>query len=341
MSEQRNSVGWRTNGRGSVIFIEDTSNDLEIWESPDTDWQDEAGVWTLTDDETGNNYDSVDVEPRQHYIWAIAKIAAAGNQLVTLYIDLAAGVPAWAGLTTPVWTVDNIHFSLVLDKNLLGVCHIAYVASGNIEYRYSLPTDIYGTNIIVNAGDYPQIICDGEQRLWCFYTGSNNLWAETAFDEPPHTTTWMPDGAAQIYTGTGLVSSYHATWLAMDDTIHVILVDTDVLNPNNTRLRYLRRTSNGWDAAVTLLTVDGQVVGDNDGIAWPQICVDRIGNIFVSYILEDVQGTGGDLRGFYLDAGVYSNPVVGNWSAHTNIDGSADTIIWAIMPDYIPVTAEI
>jgi hypothetical protein len=39
---QRNAIGWQTSGTWGVAFIEDTSNDLEYWESPDTDWQDEA-----------------------------------------------------------------------------------------------------------------------------------------------------------------------------------------------------------------------------------------------------------------------------------------------------------
>ena len=122
---------------------------------------------------------------------------------------------------------------------------------------------------------------------------------------------------------------------------------------DDTHLIYIRRTPNGWETATTLITVDTTPFGDDDILTWPQICVDELGNIFVSYILgEDAaMSPYGDLQGFYLDADDYhdyettaspggTGPWVGNWAQYTDIDGDVVDVKAAIMPDYCPVPAD-
>jgi len=335
---QRNGIGWKTDGTWNVTFIED-SNDLEIWESADADWQDDAGAWARLDDDASETWRGVDVESRQNWVWAEVFEATGGISISDWYIDLAAGVPAWT-VTAHARVVDNGHYSLVLDRNLYGSRHLTYIVIGNTAY--SSFSDVASIGATVNVtGEYPQIIVDGEQRLWVFHTHDNELHASASFDQPLDTFwTGLP-----IYTATDLTDDYHATWPKLDDTIHVVLVDFNTEEINSTYLIYLRRTPNGWTAPVTLLTVDSTFEGDLDSIDYPQICVDPLGNIFVSYILNDnwSEGAGGDLQGFYLDAVDNDNYTVvgaGGWGQHLNIDQSATDVLWAIMPDSIPIAAD-
>jgi len=327
---QRQGIGWQTSGTWGVAFVEDTSNDLEYWESPDADWQDEAGAWGLTDDDATEDWEAVDAESRQNYVWLVPYEDTIPNIMIhDYYIDLAAGAPAITA-RAGAYVVDNLRYSMVLDQNLLGLRQLVVVSVGGIGYRGFGDIAITGATVTI-AGEHPQIITDGEQRLWVFATNGNALIEHTSFNQPLDTV-W---DAYTIHSATILANNYHVTWLKFDDTIHVVLVDKDIINPNATTLLYMRRTPNGWDAPVTLLTVDSRPAGGNDDIAWPQITVDPYGAIFIYYIFEDVQGAGGDLRGFYLDAGVYATPVVGNWTNHTNIDASGTNVIWCVAPDSI------
>lgn len=327
---QRNAVGWGAGGVWNVSFIEDTGDDLELWESPDAGWQDDAGAWAMLDGDASQTWGAVDAESRQGHVWLeVYEIATPIIQ--DWYIDLAAGVPALTSYGPAVAT-DNNRYSMVLDRNLYGSRNTAYIAT-NINYISF--GDIAGViDIIISDGDHPQIIVDGEQRLWCFYTYGNELYTATSFDQP-FDTMW---GAATLYTATGLDDDYHATWLKLDDTIHVVLVDYNEGEENQTHLIYLRRTPNGWTAPVTLLTVNSMEGANN--LSWPQICCDQFGNLFISY-LHHIFENPVDLQGFYLDKSDYTDYAtvgVGGWIQHLNIDQSATEVVWAIMPDSAPIT---
>lgn len=332
---QRNAVAWCTNGRWHVTFIEDTSNDLEIWESPDTGWQDDAGAWTLTDDDASDTWLAVDVETRQNYVWAHVSrgIATAGHW----YIDLSAGAPNWATATTAInMDTSDGHYSVVLDQRLRGGLHtVFHPVAGSVDYAYGAYNG--GQAVVEVTADYPQVVADKLNRTWVFYTNGNALFCEDSGDI--YAPIFLLESAL-IHTATALTDDYHAAWLKYDDTIHVVLVDHDNVNPNATYLIYLRRTPNGWSAPVTLRTVDGSMGGARDELHWPQICVDTLGNMFISYIYVDFDGVQGDLCGYYLDKDDYNNYTVvgaGGWIAHANIDQSATVVVWAIMPDSVPI----
>lgn len=333
---QRNGIGWDTAGKWNVSFIEDTSNDLELWESAGTGWDDGAGAWAMTDDDATQNWIAVDVETRQNYVWACCY---AGGIIHPFYIDLNAGAPNWTAVTTTFdTTLDNGNFSIVLDKNNQGYITLVGEIITAVHYAYVHPSPP-AVNIIYNttthSGAYPQVLESFATNI--FYTYSNVL------RYIPHTLYWPNIVYENVYTATVLTDDYHATWLKIDDTIHVVLVDYSVAS-NATYLIYLRRTPNGWTAPVTLRTVDSNPGGASDTMTWPQICVDTLGNIFVSYIYMDNQfAATGDLCGYYLDAVDYSTYTVigaGGWIAHTNIDQSATAVVWAIMPDSIPIAAD-
>jgi len=330
---QRQGIGWDTDGVWNVSFVEDTSNDLEIWVSQGTQWQDAVGVYLLLDDDAATNYSAVDVETRQNYVWALAYEVATGG--LEFYIDLSAGVPIWVDKTHTVTGYDNLHYSIVLDDNLYGGVHEAYIISGTVRYEYAYYLSDILMGVVATGTDYPQIIADGEERLWVFATGSNQLSLGTSFDVPADVV-W---NGGSIYTADTLTDDYHATWYkGADDTIHVTLVDFDSDAFNNTFLIYLRRTPNGWSAPITLLTVDSNQLGDKDTLSWPQITVDPFGAIFIYYIRGDdwTVTDAGDLQGYYLDSGFYADfAVPGNWVQHTNIDGEADLVEWCVAPDSI------
>jgi len=348
---QRNSIGWRAGtdvlagGKYNATFIEDTSNDLEIWESPDDGWQDDAGAWAMTDSEATATWIAVDVESRQNYMWAL--LDEGNNNYYPMYINLGAGAPAWTIGDALAPISGTIQFSIVLDSNLFGLTHWAYVDNGDIKYGMNTSTGyVGGSGTIQTSANYPQIIVDGEQRLWCFYTVGNVLFTKTYFDFPPDSSIdWILDDDAGIYTATVLTSAYHATWLAMDDTIHVILIDYDGGFPNMTfDLIYIRRTPNGWSAAIT---IDSWVLAVASGDAtaqverlYPQITVDTLGNISVMYI-EVIAGPIGDLRQWYLDASLYRVfDVPANWVQSTDIEGTEDDVLWVVAPDSIPIAAD-
>jgi hypothetical protein len=339
---QRNSIGWQGSDAASppggiwnCSFIEDTSNDLEIWVSPDTGWQDDAGAWGLLDDDASQDWLAVDVETRQNYVWLGAYRAAP--TIDQLYVDLAAGVPAITGISN-IQGNGGLQFSLCIEKSLIGYWDVVYNDGVNIDTesitpggsRWKVPVTI------IASGEYPQLIIDNEERMWTFLTDTNVLRCFSQMNIPGED--FWDIETSSLYTATALSSDYHATWLKMDDTIHVALVDANVFG--NTLLVYLRRTPNGWVEQETLLTVD--TLNTDDLLTWPQITVDTLGNIFIYYIFADdwTVTAAGDLRGFYLDAANYSNPIAASWTAHTNIDQSADLVEWVVAPDSIPISAD-
>lgn len=343
---QRNSIGWQGSDAASppggiwnCSFIEDTSNDLEIWVSPDTGWQDDAGAWGLLDDDASQDWLAVDVETRQNYVWM--GVYRGAPTIEAFYIDLAAAVPAIT-LTIAIQGNGSTQFSICLDRNLIGYWDIFYTDGANLSVESTTPTGRrWKTPVVVEAGatgTYPQLIIDNEERMWAFYTGNNSLFTESEHNIPGEDM-WDLE-SNPLYAATALTSDYHATWLKMDDTIHVALVDANVVA--NTILVYLRRTPNGWVEQETLLTVDSTIPGDTDLLSWPQITVDTLGNIFIYYIFADdwTVTAAGDLRGFYLDSSNYSNPVAGSWTSHTNIDQSADLVKWVVAPDSVPISMD-
>lgn len=339
-SPQRNAIGWDTAGKWNVTFVGDAGTDLQLWESPDDAWLDDAGAWAMTDNDVSLIFLNVDSEVRQNMIFSVVY----DNTILAFFIDLAAGVPAWTALNADSVASGVNQFSVVLDRNLMGTMHIAYAdGAGNVDYAGAFYSSTWAdkSNAIVSAA-YPQVIVDNEQRVWIFATFFNNFLGSHSFDSPADAT-WLID-VPIIYAANALSAAHHSTWRVIDDTAHCVLVDFDDLAPNSTFLIYLRRTPNGWTAPTTLLTVDSDGGGDNDSIVYPQICNATDGSLFVSYILEGDVGLGGDLQGFYLDAEDYDNYTTvgaGGWILHTNIDGSGDAILEAVMPDYIPISGKI
>ena len=337
---QRNSIGWTTAGRYNASFIEATGNDLEIWErpvgAPGDGWQDDAGAWGLLDSDATYDFLETDVETRQNWVWSMSR----SNVSYYVYaINLVAVGPTLTFVLINTLT-DPSYYSIVLDNNLYGVVHQAFVYDGGLRYHGYIIDEATSTGEAIDADNtYPQIIVDGEERLWIFTTQNNTLlkWTKPA---TPISGTWGGN-VTVVYTAVILTDDYHATWMAMDDTIHVVLVDEDSVNPNATHLVYMRRTANGWVEQEILLTVDSQVMGDDDHLAWPQITVDKLGNIFVYYIfLDTFIAAGGDLQGWYLDSAVYGNPIAASWVQHVNIDQSADLVKWVVAPDSIPISAD-
>ena len=322
---QRNGIGWRSSGKWGVGIIETTSFDLEYWENTETGWT-AAGAWGLTDDDASQNWEAVDVATRQNWVWAEV-FEAGGPSIRDWYIDLSAGVPAWtyAGHTR---VVDDAHYSVVLDQNLLGARHIAYIAVGNITYGSF--SDTASTGVTVQAvGDYPQIIVDGEQRLWLFITYDNDLYVMTSFDQP-FDTSW---NGGVIYSATTLTQDYMVAHNPVDDTIHVVLCDVNM--EGTSTLKYLRRTRNGWSAAITLKTLTS-VDPTYHVPTWPQITIDSFCNICIYYIDDDMVGVG-DLCQFLLPYNLYSGfATPANWTETTNVDDSADDILWCVAPPNMP-----
>lgn len=331
---QRQGIGYRTSGRYGVALIENVSNDLEYYESTDNQWTDDlVGAWTLTDDDASQDWLAVDCESRQNYVWGAT--AFAGISPAFLYIDLSAGVPTWTPVATTVLAIDNIHYSIVLDEHIQGYLNMVLIATGTVRYAFPHPAPpnanvpYYDTTQI---GDYPQILGHFGDSL--FYTYDNALYFI------PNLLYWALANVETVYTAATLTNDYHATWLARDDTVHCVVVDLDVANPNATTLNYIRRTPNGFDAPIVLLTVDSRMLGDHLEIHWPTITCDPFGAIFIFYILWDSIALTGDLQGFYLDSLNYSNPVVGSWVQHLDIDDSADVILGVVTLDNMPVCCD-
>lgn len=342
---QRNGIGWSTAGTWNVSFIENTSNDLEIWESPDAAWQDDAGAWTMTDDDASENWLAVDVETRQNYIWSDAIVGTAPR---TFFIDLAAGVPALTLLGIVPAADTTTSYSICLDQMLMGAIHFVGVddSDGFVKYFNITPAVYAGAlnweNDISGASTFPQIISGGYNELYAFYTGTNILFmTPNKIGGPPGTIWTALEDPEAVYTATALDDDYHATWLTYDDTIHVVLVD--FVPEGNTTLRYLRRTPNGWSAAIILLTVDSAVLGDHLTLDWPQITVDPYGSIFIYYLFVDLlAGPGGDLRGFHLDLTDYDDfATPATWTGHTNIDGAGTNVTWCVAKDSEPIESDI
>jgi len=335
---QRNAVGWDSVGKWNVSFIEATGNDLEVWESADDGWQDDAGAWAMTDSDATYNYLACDVESRQDYVHGMA---FNGISVYGWYIEL---VTANAIVPYLIRAATDYQFSLVMNKQLLpwhtGVLRDNVDASLVADNAYNLGYQYIDTGI---AGEYPQVVTDASNFFWMFYTNTNTLNCRT------WTSTWdvgttfsEPVGFTAVYAANTLTANYHATWLAMDDTIHVVLVDWNI-GDTMTYLIYVRRTPNGWSAPVTLLTVDSNPIGGKDSLEWPQITVDAIGNIVIYYIRADdwTVTRAGDLRAFYLDSSLYSgfaNPA--NWVSYTDVDQTENLVEWCVAPDYQPISGD-
>jgi hypothetical protein len=341
MLPQRDSNGYDADGKYNVTYA-DVDNDLNIYESPDTGWHDDAGAWALTDDDTTDTWVAVDVESRQGFIWAaVLKIDIMFNDILTpFYLDLTNVAPAWTVWNTNI-ACDNAHYSIVLDDNLVGINHWVFMLS-NIYYVNANPNiTVTGGVEITTLGDYPKIIVDGEERFWVFHTDISNLICKTSFDDPNDPVFNPVD---LIYTGTSLTDYYDAVWLATDDTIHVVLVDFNIAG--DTYLIYLRRTPNGWSDPVILRTVDSTLT-DKDSMVWPNISVDPMRGIFIYYIFIDDYTTtiphaadpGGDLCGLELLPEDYHDDYddPGNWIPYNDIDNSEDQITWVLAIDDSPV----
>lgn len=334
MSEQRSCIGNDGKGTWNETHI-DSGNDLNIYESPDDHWLDDAGAWTLVDDDAGADYTSCDVETRQNYMWI--KSTITGPFGFINYIDLSIGIPAITpGPYVNVLPFDNEHYSIVLDNYNWGVIHYVYQSAGG-NYMYDVTGPVSAFAIYTGfafTGDYPQIlnVSNGAQ-LYISSTAGNILYGF-------HSDTTYPQSQDSeiIYIATALTSAYHATWRYVDDTIHVALVDYNNAAPDSTYLIYLRRTSNGWSAPITLLAVDSRMMFDNDNLIWPNITTDVFGNILISYIFESTTGAGGDLEAYYLPASLYDDfDNLANWTSFTDIDAGVTPVIWAIMEDYCPI----
>lgn len=343
---QRQGIGWDTKGTWDVSFIENTTNNLQIFESPDDDWQDDAGAWAMLDDDNSEDWLALDAETRQDYVWIDAIVITTPR---TFFIDLAAGVPALTllGIVPAADTTDQ--FSICLDQMLIGAIHFIGIDNSDAFAKYfNITPAVYvgaldWENTVAGGGEtFPQIISGGYNELYAFYTAGNLLsMVPNKIGGPPGTAWNVLEDVESVYVPTGtLTQDYHATWLTFDDTIHVVLVD--FIPEGAPTLRYMRRIPNGWTATVTLLTVDSTILGDAETLNWPTITVDTLGNIMIYYILGDITGGGfGDLQSFYLDADLYSGwAVPGNWVRTLNVDGAGDPVKWVVAPDSIVIASD-
>jgi len=335
---QRNSIGWDRHGKFGAALIEDVSGDLEYWESPDDGWQDAAGAWALTDDDASQNWTGCDINSKHGFIHGAAFAAPA---LRGFYLDLDAGAPNIVPYL--IRNANDANFSCMIDRALLKWQSVVLRDDADqsliLSNCYNAGYQLNDINIVA---DYPLITCDQDNYIWLFYTSINSLYyrsypsvwdSATPLGEP------VAGTLSLIYSANQLDKNYHATWLPMDNTIHLVLVDMSVA-PNATKLIYLRRTPNGWTSPITLLTIDSSPLGDKDWISWPQITVDPYGNIFIHYIFSDdwTISFAGDLRGLYLDSSLYYNyDAPGNWSGHTNIDGGVGDVEWVAASGHVPI----
>ena len=343
---QRNAIGWRgprqgifAGGKWYVTFIEDT-NDLEIWASGDDGWQDDAGVWTLVAEDTNYDWLAVDVESRQGFVHGMLAAQDVPLGFYGCYIDLRVAVPAWT--TYAGGPINDSSFSIVMNQQAFP--YDVVVWRDAVDQTINIGHGGYNGFRSVDSGatgDYPQIVCDGSDWNWAFYTVANALNVVTyplVITAPFAYTTTV--GFGTIYAATGLTQDYHATWLKMDDTIHVVLVD---FNPaGNTLLVYIRHTPNELEAPMTVVTVDSSPEVF-DALSWPQITVDTLGNIVIYYIFTDnwTGGFAGDLRCEYLDAGLYADYAIpASWASYNNVDQSGDDVKWCVAPDYIPIAGD-
>ena len=335
---QRNAVGWTTSGKYNVAFIE-SGNGLELWESPDDNWQDDAGAWTMTDDDTSQEWVAVDSDSYQNYTY-LATLDTANSDIYAGYVNLNVGTIDFMdydmdGNLDFAQDADDNHYSIVLPRTLFGLYNILFREAGNITHTCLGST--FNETILAIA-DYPQILDNGD-NLWSFFTAANELFLQTAIHDPENET-WV--SSAAVYSATVLTSAYHASWMAADDTLWVAVVDHDPVNPNGTELRVTKRTSNNWQGSVLLLTVDSTLLGDNEGIISPTCTTDTKGNVFVYYILFDQAANGGDLQGWYLDSQLADAwDVPGNWTNYVDLDDSEDLVLWVVAPDRIPTKCEI
>lgn len=339
---QRQGIGWDTNGRWTVSFIADTgaappfTNTLEIWGSQGTQWIDAGGAYLRLDGNNSGDWLAVDVETRQDYVWAMCRTTA---NYACYNIDLSGGVPAWVFNYTNALSGPTNNYSIVLDDNLCGSVHQAFIYNNGLAYVEVVIDESTSSGIDIDPDNaHPQIIVDGEERLWIFVTENNGLFKWTRPSTPANGA-WWGDSTA-VHAANTLANDYHVTWYKATDDIHVVLVDYDDDILNNTHLIYLRRTPNGWSAPVTLLTVDSGPFGDEENMTFPQITCDPWGALMIYYIYEDVV-VPGDLQAFYLDSGFYADfDVPANWVRHTDIDGDTDSVLWCVAPDSIIISGD-
>ena len=308
-TNQRCGIAWKSNGQWGVAHIEAVSNDLEYWQNAGTNFIAD-GAWALLDDDASENWLAVDVKTRQNWVQAEMFIAAG---LYGGYINLGTGAPAW--VTYSSFFADDAHYSITLDRSLfpwhIGVARDQADQTMNLFEAYNTLSPATASDDTTRVGDYPQIITDNFNNIWLFTTSANALKFDVfAPINIFFTQTFASNISGLSYAATSLTANYKAAHNPVDDTIHVILVDT-IVNAN--LLIYMRRTANGWSSPITLATG-----GAGESFSWPQIACDSFNQLMVYYIHDGV------LKSTKLTTALYSGfATPANWSTPKVIDDTA------------------
>lgn len=311
---QQNHIGYSTKGDWGVAHIEAVSNDLEYYQNVGSGKWIADGAWNLLDDDNSIDFSYIDLRTRQNYQWlGIARHGALIND--TWYINTSAAVPTLIQNTSLLINSADSFISIELERNLYGVIHFAYTDSGVLLYCPAHPSGSFaiiipGTTIEdTGSPEYPMIVIDNETRLWCFYTDGNDLLIKTQFNTP-NSDLWLIEIVA-VYTATALTEYYKVAHNLVDDTLHVILVDT-ITNANE--IIYLRRDRNGWKPPVIL-----QTGGAGEVFSSPQITCDTWSNELMVYYVHD-----GVLMSTRLLPGSYSGfATPANWETPEIVDDTA------------------
>jgi len=321
-TNQRCGIAYSTAGEWGVAHIEAVSNDLEYWQNANANWIAD-GAWNLLDDDNNKAWLAVDVETRQNFVHGMLMEQPLGVSFHGCYIDLSAGVPNWVIYTGA--GMEDSHYSIAMTQQL-SPWYVA-VFRDTADQSLNLAESIYAGYRYVDTGrfgDYPQIVADKSDYLWIFATINNVLYGYIFPSVVAGPLSYNETvGMYAVYAATTLASNHKATHNPVDDTIHVILVDTI---PAGNELIYLRRTANGWSDPITL-----QTSGALETFSWPQITCDSFNNINVYYIHD------GDLVNLLLPSADYADfDTPANWDKTTNVDDSADTIKHCLAIENMP-----
>jgi len=323
---QRTGWCWLPTGTWGYMIVESGSLDLELWTNADTGWR-AGGAWSVLDDYTSVDYDSVDVKVRQNYVWAVAK-KDSSNFFDIFSIRTETGTPALGVVQSPGARIADTGYSFDLDKTLAGTIHIAGVDTVTAGLTYfgpsaepTLPID--WQNTIKAAGASPEIICDNYNNVFAFFTDSNILYM--SIWDGNSSTAWPQQEVVYIASDT-LTHDYAVTHNPNDDTFHVVIVNYDSVAAAYT-LVYRRRTRNGWEEPLDI-EILSMLSLPPMGFCCPQITIDQHNNLRIFVIKKDFSVPRGDINSYYLpniEYQYYSNPLT--WANTTDIDDSSDDIV--------------
>lgn len=327
---QHNQFVYMTDGEYGVVLIEDTSFDLELWQEGTTGWSAD-GTFTLTDDDTSENWTTVDVISLKNGFHALAEQDdpsiygmdifpdGAGNWIKTAGSILGSDYSCTYGRRLAAWLAgfDGGDSNYIITHDFLFDSNAATYAAVNTQV---------------------QIIVDDNNDSWIF-----------SIDSPDLIVGLLPDPLTAVSVDMSTIHeekiidltgpneellNYKASFRKKDNTLHVVSLEKIQNFPNwDYKLTYYRRDHNGWSTAMvvdswSILISAVPDVAAQDLRSSAQITVDNDGNILLFNVEWDTVNSRGDLQVWELCFDDYDDYTTGgNWSQTTNLDGGTDDIL--------------